>query len=508
MRGSGIGDLHLRGLSKSFGAVRALTEGSLSASAGEVHALVGENGAGKSTMLRLLGGLLRPDAGTVEVDGVALELSGARDAARHGIRVVFQELSLLPDLTAAENLLLGDEPVTPIWTIRRRTLRDRARRVLDDCGIDDVDVGARVRDLPAAHRQKLEIAKALWREPRVLVLDEPTSMLTHGDSEWLLARARAAAARGAVVLFVSHRIGEIRAVADGFTVLRGGRDVARGRISEHTDDDLVRAMLGRDVEQLYSPPERTPGEVVLQIAQLSSGRLQGFTADIRRGEIVGVAALEGQGQRPLFMALAGAQRFDGEVLLEGRRYRPRTPRAALDAGVALVPEDRQSEGLLASLRVRENITLTTLASFRTKLRTIDRDREDAAAQAQIAELEVPMARLEDSVGVLSGGNQQKVIVARTLLANPKLLLLYDCTRGVDVGTKASLFALMEQLAQEGMAILFYSSDLSELVHMTHRTVVLAGQQVRAILEGPGLNEERILRAMIGVETPSAKAANP
>jgi ABC-type sugar transport system ATPase subunit len=266
-------------------------------------------------------------------------------------------------------------------------------------------------------------------------------------------------------------------------------------------------MLGRRLEQLYSAPTTTPGAPALRIEGLEAGGLRDFSAVLRRGEILGVAALEGQGQRELFMALAGAQSFKGTVVLEGERYAPRTPRGAIDLGVALVPEDRQSEGLLGPMTVQENITVSRLDRLRNRLRMIDSSRELEAAIKGVARLNLPKARLEDRVGVLSGGNQQKTIFARGLLSEPRVLLLYDCTRGVDVGTKAEIFSLMQQLAAEDVAILFYSSDLAELVHMTHQTIVLAGHRVAAALEGPALTEERLLRGMMfDRETPTAVAS--
>jgi ABC-type sugar transport system ATPase subunit len=475
--------------------VSALTDANLIAPHGEVHAVIGENGAGKSTMLRLLAGLLRQDAGAIDFDGAPWHPNGPRAAAQQGVRVVFQELSLLPELTAAANLLFGDEPVSRFGTIRRQAMMDQARRILDRLEVADIEVGARVRDLPSAHRQKLEIAKALWRRPAILILDEPTSMLGHADSEWLLGQARRAAADGAVVLFISHRLGEIRAVTDSFTVLRDGRDVAHGALSDYADDDLIEAMLGRQLEQLYAPVTGTPGDPLMVLDDLAADDLT-VSMVLRRGEILGVAGLEGQGQRQLFMSLAGARPFRGKAYLAERPFAPRSPRDALDVGVALVPEDRRTEGLLGPLTVRENITLSTLGAYRTRARTIDRSREEAAARREADVLNLPGSRLETPVSVLSGGNQQKVIVARSLLTRPKVLLLYDCTRGVDVGTKAEIFARMQQLAADGLALLFYSSDLAELERTTHRTIVLSKGRAVATLEGRTLTEGAMLRAMM------------
>ncbi|MHB1999379.1 MAG: ATP-binding cassette domain-containing protein, partial [Solirubrobacteraceae bacterium] len=354
--------LRIESLRKRFGAVRALEDVTLSARAGEVHALLGENGAGKSTLIKILSGVTRADGGSVSFDGQRLRLGRPAASAAAGVRTVFQELSTIPELTVAENLLFGREPSRAGRVLRRR-LREGARELLAALSLERIDPDAIVSALSLGDRQLLEVAKALREPPRLLILDEATSALSSSESEWVLAHARRAAGAGAVVLLITHRLAEVRAVSDSITVLRSGRTVLAGANGQHSDDELITAMLGRRVERLYPQlPEPRP-EPALQVRELRVGARVGPVAfEAREGEILGVGGLQGQGQRELLMALAGALPWSGgSARLRGASYHPRHPSDALAARVALVPEDRQREGLLLTHTVRANVTLGALA---------------------------------------------------------------------------------------------------------------------------------------------------
>lgn len=491
--------LRVRDLHKAYGATRVLTGVDLDADGGEIHALLGENGAGKSTLMKVLAGVTTADRGTVAVDGHTLRLGSPRAAVASGVRTMFQELSSVGHLSVAENLLFGDEPQL-LGLVRRRRTQDEAAELLSSLGLGRIDVRAPVSGLALADRQLLEVAKALRRPARVLVLDEATSALSAHDSEWVLGQARRAADAGAVVLLITHRLGEVREVADRFTVLRSGVAVLAGRPGDHSDDQLVEAMLGRRVDHLYperGAPEEAP---MLTVRGLEVGERVGpLDFGVRRGEVFGLGGLQGQGQREVLMALAGAtRRRAGTVEIGGVPYEPRSPRDGQAAGVGYVPEDRQREGLFLQHTARANMTA---AALRTVARwgVVDGGAERREASAAADRVGVARHRLPSAVGALSGGNQQKVVLGKALLTRPRVLLLHDCTRGVDVGTKADIFALVGELASAGTSVVFYSSDLSELAHVCHRVLVMAEGRSRGVVEQPDLSEAEILRvALSGV----------
>lgn len=502
-----MAELEIEALSKRYGNLVALDGASLGAYAGEVHALLGENGAGKSTLIRVLSGVVPCGDGRIVLDGRELTLSGPASARRAGIRTAFQELSFIPDLSVAENLLFDGPPVDRIGRVPRRRLEREARELLDGLGIHQIDPSAPSSSLGLGQRQLLEVVKALRVPPRVLVLDESTSALSREDSEWVLAKAREVADAGAVVLLISHRMGEVRTSADRITILRSGMTVAAGPATELDDDSIIEAMLGRRIERLYPARAKAPGEPVLEVRDFTVGQKLGpLDLTVRRGEILGIAGLQGQGQRSLVMGLGGALPWHGTMRLAGAEYAPREPRQALAAGVALVPEDRQREGLFLSHSVRRNISIASLDRLKKFLIAIDPGLEARMTVAQSERMKLPAARLEHPVSVLSGGNQQKVIFSKVLLTEPKLLLLYDCTRGVDVGTKAEIFQVMVDLAEDGVGVVFYSSDLSELVNMCDRVAVLHEGRVTGVLDGGEIDENRILRLAVGAQESVVAAA--
>ncbi|HEX5192239.1 MAG TPA: sugar ABC transporter ATP-binding protein [Solirubrobacteraceae bacterium] len=498
--------LLIDGMYKRFGAVRVLEGVDLGANRGEVHAVVGENGAGKSTLMRIVAGVIGADAGHVSLDDAPVNLHGPRRAAAAGIRMVFQELSTIPQMTVAENLLYGRER-TLLGVVRGRDRRRAAAELLARFDLERIDPAARVAELGLGDRQLLEVVKALREPPTVLILDEATSALSRTDSAWVLEQGRRAARDGAVVLLITHRLREVREYADRVTVLRAGRDVLTGTPTELDDDALIAAMLGRRVERLYAARTDPRSDEALRVSELASVGLPGpVELSAREGEILGIGGLQGQGQRELLMALAGAMPWTaGRATLRGRPYRPSSPVQALAEQVAYVPEDRQREGLFLGQSVRHNITAAALRRF-TRWGVLDRRAENRGSREGAETVGVDTARLAARVSTMSGGNQQKVVLAKAILDRPLLLLLHDCTRGVDVGTKADIFRLMAELAASGTTILFYSSDLSELVHMCHRVAVLVEGRVAGVIDGRELSEDAILRLAVGHQAHDTGAA--
>jgi ribose transport system ATP-binding protein len=485
------------GLSKSFGGVHALDNASFAASSGEVHALVGENGAGKSTLIKLLGGRLQPDSGTIRLEAKEVRLSGPEHAHRLGAWTVFQELMLFPGMTVAENLLLGREPRGPFGVISHRRMGQAAEKLLADMGIVHIDPLALIEDISLAQRQIVEIVRALSHDPDILFLDEPTSSLVEREVSWLFGRIRALRDRGACVVFTSHRWNEVRSIADRITVFRNGHDV--GTFTELDETEAVTLMTGQRLDTLF--PARPPAPdapPMLRVQGLSGLRVQAVDFDLRAGEILGVGGLAGQGHRELFLVLFGADRATaGRLAIDGRAVRIRSPREAKRRanGLAFVPEDRKTEGLLLGMSVRDNLTLSILDRV-SRAGVLRLRQERLLADDMVRRLAVRTAGIGNPVGALSGGNQQKVLLGRWLLPDPRVLLLYDVTRGVDVATKHEIYQLMIRLAGEGRGILFYSSDAQELAELCHRVLVMREGRIAAELVAPDISAEQIVAAAI------------
>ena len=494
-----MADLEARGVSKSFGGVQALDAVHFEAESGEVHALLGENGAGKSTFIKILTGAVAPDDGSLTLLGKALAPGSPRAAARAGVAAVFQELSLVPDLTVAENIWFRHEPLTVLRTVRGRKLVRDTERLFERLAFPVVDPRREVRGLSVAERQLVEIAKAVATEPRVLILDEATSALAPREVEWLVGLARRLAETGMIVIYISHRLSEVQRVADRITVFRNGATVGTRPAAEATEDEIVAMMLGRQLERLYPEKGQSVREdVALRVRGLRLGhRLRDVDLDVHVGEVLGVGGLQGQGQLELFLSLFGVLRAQGSIEVGGRRVRINSPRQALNAGIglALVPEDRQNQGLLLPKSVRENVTLAVARRF-ARHGILDLGQERALVDEAVRQLNIVLADPEQPVASLSGGNQQKVVIAKLLLTEAHVLLLYDLTRGVDVGTKGEIFRLMRNLADEGYAILFFSTDTQELLHVADRVAVLADGTVSGLLSGSEITEDAILRAAI------------
>jgi ribose transport system ATP-binding protein len=500
------------GLSKHYAGVAAMDGITFSVEPGTLHALVGENGAGKSTLVKCLAGVVRPDSGQMRLFGEPYAPRTPAEAVAAGVGVVFQELSLVPDLTVAENIWFHREERTVLRTIRRRELERRTAALFERYGLEGIPPGTRTRDLSVSQRQLIEIVKVISTGPRLFVLDEATSALSPREVEWTHARAAEMCEAGTAVIYISHRLAEARSLASRVTVFRSGRNVSTGTLASISDDELIYQMLGRRVDRLYpAKPAPPAGPPVLEVRGLELGtRLRGVTLDIRKGEILGVGGLQGQGQLQLFLSLFGVLQARGEIRVDGQPVRIRRPADALKARIALalVPEDRQNEGLALPLSIRENIVLPSLTRL-SRAGFITQQAERVAIAEVVARLRIAARDTEQPVQSLSGGNQQKVVIAKFLATSAQIFCLYDLTRGVDVGTKAEIFELMRSLADAGMSILFYSTELAELVNVADRVAVMSDGVVQGFLAGDDLTEAAILRlAMSHHGAPAAASSGP
>ena len=470
-----LGSLTASGLSKSYGGVSVLSGVDFDLRGGEVHALVGENGAGKSTLIKILGGAVRPDEGRVVMDGVPLPLGDPRRIRVLGVSLVYQEFTLIPELTVSENIFLGRERGRA-W-LRRQAMTRETRQVFADLGVD-VPANARVASLSVAHQQMVEIARALASDTKALILDEPTASLSGREVERLLAVVARVKARGLGVVFISHRFEEVFALADRVTVLRDGRRVLQAPAAALDRPTMIRAMVGRDVSEEFPPrPTSTPGPPAARAAALDVRRLTAGTRcvdvsfSVRPGEIVGLAGLVGAGRTSVGLAIVGATPASGIVHVAGAPVRFRSPAQALAGGVAYLTEDRKRRGLFPLMTTSANMTISGVGTFaRFALLSLAREREAVTAAGR--DVGVRITALSQLAGTLSGGNQQKALVARYLLRHPRVLILDEPTRGVDVGARSEIYALMNRLTAQGMAILMISSDLPEVLGMSDRIVVM------------------------------------
>jgi ABC-type sugar transport system ATPase subunit len=457
------------GISKSFPGVRALDAVDFTLEPGEVHALLGENGAGKSTLIKILAGAVVPDAGSVHLDGAALPPGDPLEVRRRGVSIVYQEFTLVPELTATENIFLGRELGLPL--LRRRAMQRAAQELLDSLGAHVV-ADAPVRALSVAQQQMVEIARALVGRSKVLILDEPTATLSGPEVERLFAVMRDLRARGLGIVYISHRLEEIFSVADRVTVLRDGRHVAHAPVAGLERGQLIRWMVGRDVSEEFPPRTAGAGDPVLQVRRLSCPPyFSDVSFSVGRGEIVGLAGLVGAGRTSVALALFGALQPQGEMDLGGQPAHFASPTEALSAGVAYVTEDRKARGLFPLLGAGENMTIASLDSF-ARLGFLSLPRAQAAASAEARNFDLRAASLQQSAGTLSGGNQQKLLLARYLMKPRRLLILDEPTRGIDVGAKAEIYGLMNRLTAQGLAILMISSELPEVLGMSDRVVVM------------------------------------
>jgi rhamnose transport system ATP-binding protein len=489
--------IELRDAAKSYGAVRALHDGNLSLRAGEVRALMGENGAGKSTLVKVLGGVVRRDAGEMLVDGTSVDFHSPHDARDAGIAVIYQEPTLFPDLSVAENVVMGYHPLGALKRIDRGAMHRQVQGLLDRLGVR-LDPERPVRGLSIADQQIVEIAKALSFDARVLIMDEPTAALSGPEVERLFGVVRTLREHGSAVLFISHRLDEVFDLCDTVTVMRDGAVVHDAAIADITPDELVRRMVGRELTALFPKQDAKVGEPVLSVHRLTrEGVFFDISFDVRAGEIVALAGLVGAGRSEVARAIFGIDRADaGHVEVAGNRLAPGRPLAAMRAGIGFVPEDRRQQGLVMDLSIARNTALTRMRSL-SRGGLIRSSAENGLAREWAARLQLKFHRLEDSVGTLSGGNQQKVVLGKWLATDPKVLIVDEPTRGIDVGTKAEVHRLMSELAGQGVAVLMISSELPEVLGMADRVLVMHEGRLTGELSRAEADEESVIRLATG-----------
>jgi ribose transport system ATP-binding protein len=501
--------LILTKVSKRYGGVRALDNVDFSCRRGRIHAVLGENGAGKSTLIKIVAGVVQPDSGAIRLDGAERRFANPSAATAAGVVCIFQELSLMPDLSVADNISIASPP-RRFGLINVRAQRRRAEELLAEVGCEDVNPIVRVRDLPLSRRQMVEIAKALGQNPKLLILDEATSALTSADVDKVYALLARLKSENLAILYITHRMHEVEALADPASVFRNGRHIETFDKGARSTAEIVQLMIGRDIAAQYPPkPNRAPGKPALKVDNLGwENRLEGISLEVRVGEIVGLGGLDGQGQKTVLLALFGVLRgVSGAITVKGRPVRAGSPARAKsrEIGIALVPEDRKTEGLMLPMSVADNLTIASLRDLSFGP-FIDSGKEADAVEAGIRRLRIKLGAASDPVSTLSGGNQQKVVIAKWLMIGPSVILLNDPTRGIDVGTKHELYRLMRELADQGAAILFYSTDYDELIGCCDRVAIMYDGRIVRELAGSELNETNIVASSLNIDASRAAGA--
>jgi ribose transport system ATP-binding protein len=504
-------------LSKSFGATQALKKADLRCAAGEVHALLGANGAGKSTLVRVLSGVIRPDTGTIQLRGREVRFSGPKQAAVAGLATVFQELSLFPHLTVAQNILIGQEPTSSIGWIKEDKIIVQAKEILARLNESAIDPSAMVESLSLGQRQVVEIAKALSHQPDILLLDEATSALGPEESSRLFALVRSLRDSGKGIIFISHRMEEIEAIADRITILKDGETVGHLTRDQFDRSHIFRLMLGSELSRSIASKTQVPENrsstphlrPMIQVEHLElKRRLHGVSFEVWPGEILGLAGLEGQGQVALLHLLFGMYRrgYSGLVKINGQTGVPRTPWQATKLGLGLIPEDRKTQGVVLPLSVETNLSLASLSRLTNRLGLIKRAEEQSVVCQLASSLAVKTSNPGEPIARLSGGNQQKVVIGKWLARNPSVFLLCDPTRGVDIAAKASIYNLVRQLAADGKAVIYYSTEHEELISLCDRVLVFRDGRISGSLAGEELNHHNLLALAFGSRLRSGSEA--
>jgi len=488
--------LKAEGISKSYPGVKALDEVSMEMVPGRVLALLGENGAGKSTLIEILTGAQKPDSGRIYIQGRERRFNHPIDAKSAGISVVYQELSFVPELTVAENLFITRYGKAHSPFINWKKTFEQGRRAIDEIALS-IDLNQKMRDCTVAEKQQVEIARAIHEDARILILDEPTSALNDKEIRNLLDNIRSLKKRGVSVLLITHKLEEIFSVCDDVLILRDGRTIAQKTITETNADELVSLMTGREISDMYPSRQREPGEVLLSVRGLRSSQLHNISFTLRRGEILGVYGLMGSGHLELGMTLFGCgKKTTGEVLLEGKPLSMRAPGDLVRNSVAFLPSDRKLEGLVLDQTIRQNI-FTAYYELKGSEGWIRQKKERANAEKWVADLAIKTPGIENTAASLSGGNQQKVVLAKWLETNPKLIILNEPTRGIDVGSKTEIYKILDRLCRSGVSILMITSEMPELLGMSDRILVLHEGGLSAVFEGGQVSQNDIMVAAIG-----------
>jgi ABC-type sugar transport system ATPase subunit len=492
--------LSLQGLVKRFGGVTALKGVDFELRRGEIHALLGENGAGKSTLIKVLGGIHLPDAGSIHIDGQKVDIGGVADADRFGIRIIHQELSLAPNLSVAENIYLGRESHR-FGFLNRKAMFSEAKALVQRLGLNELrSVHAEVADLSVAHQQLVEIARALSTEARILVLDEPTSSLSEAETESLFITLRQLRSQGVGIIYISHRLEEILRLADRITVLRDGESIGTQATSKVNQRELVHWMVGREIVDYFHRPAQQAGEVALKVADLCNDRIDHVSLELRYGEVLGIAGLVGSGRSELVRALFGMDSITGGSMeIDGRPVQIRSPRDALQAGLVLVPEDRKREGLVMLQSVAFNAAIPWVNDW-IRWAMPNAKKRRAIVDRAVKNFNIKVSDSEQSIDGLSGGNQQKVLVGRWMEHRPKILILDEPTRGVDVGAREEMFTILSGLVESGMAVLLISSDLTEVLNMSHRVAVYRDGRILQTTPALELTLEHVMEKLTGATT--------
>lgn len=485
--------LALQDVHKSFGPIEVLHGIDFALHPGEVHALIGENGAGKSTIMKILGGFLAPTSGQVLLDGQPAPYRSGAEAEAAGVVVIHQEFNLAPDLTVAQNVFLGREPGR--FLLDHRAMRRETQALLDqlDCRVSP---DARIRDLAVSDRQMVEIAKALGRKARVLIMDEPSAVLTHREVEVLFRQIDRLRASGVALLYTSHRLDEVRHLADRITVLRDGAVVRQALRGELTEDGMATAMVGRDLKDIFPPRRDSFGPVVLDVQGFSVPPVvRDVSFTLRRGEVLGISGLVGSGRTELAEGLVGLRPHHGSLRREGQAITLHSAADAAVRGLAYLTEDRKELGLLLDKSLRENLTLSTLDRFGRLM--ISRPAEETALTRAIEDFDIRAPRRDMAVGNLSGGNQQKLLLAKTMLPDPQIVIIDEPTRGIDIGTKSQIYHFIDRLARDGLSVIVISSDMPEILGLSDRVLVMRQGRVAGELQGAAITETAVVRLVMG-----------
>lgn len=483
--------LEMKGICKSFPGVKALQNVNLQLKAGEVHALLGENGAGKSTLIKVLGGIYHAEKGEIIIGGQKTDIDGVVAARHAGISIVHQELVLVPYMTVAENIFLGREPGTKMNIDRKKMVED-AQKLLDTYEMH-INANMLVEHLTIAQQQMVEIVKAISFNSRILVLDEPTSSISDKEVGFLFDTIRNLTKAGVGIIYISHKMSELAEICDRVTVMRDGQTVGTKVVKETTTDDLIALMVGRELTNYYTRDYQEPGEVILKCEHISDGKMaKDASFELCKGEIIGFAGLVGAGRSETMKAIFGlTPHATGDVYVKGKKVKIQSPVDALAHGIALVPENRKEEGLYQVQSVRFNSTIEVLGSFIRHL-CVDGRKEEEITQKYIDMMDTKTPGQEQVIGNLSGGNQQKVMIGRWLATNPEILILDEPTRGVDIGAKAEIYAIMNELVKQGMSIIMISSELPEIINMSDRIYVMNEGRITGCLDHDAVTQESIM----------------
>ncbi|MBT0959066.1 sugar ABC transporter ATP-binding protein [Alphaproteobacteria bacterium KMM 3653] len=506
MSGTGASNLSLSlsAICRSFGPVQVLHDIDITLAPGEVHALIGENGAGKSTTMKIMSGYLAPTTGEVRLNGTPVSFANSQDAEARGVVLIHQEFNLADQLTVEQNIFLGHEKRRGLF-LDKAAMRAETEALLArlNCSVDPL---ARVRDIANADKQMVEIAKALSRNAQVLIMDEPTAVLTEREAETLFEQVDRLKAQGVAILFTSHKLDEVKRISDQITVLRDGHVVSQGVASDYNEDQMAEAMVGRDVSSLYPVREGEIGsDLALEVAGLT---VPGFATDIsftlRRGEILGFSGLIGSGRTETMEGLVGLRSASGAVRINGKDVSLKSPRQAQAAGLCYLTEDRKGRGLLLDKGMRENLTLQSLPDF-TRL-VIDQGAEDAALTQAIEDFDIRAPTREVAVGNLSGGNQQKLLIAKVMLADPEVVIIDEPTRGIDIGTKQQIYEFIHALSAQGKSIIVISSEMQEVIGLADRVLVMRSGRIEGEVSGAEMTEDKIVRLAMGLSAQKEGAA--